>query len=51
MRPDAVRYLRSKTSLDETTIDESLDELIAANKLITARTPKGLYLRKMRKIY
>jgi hypothetical protein len=50
-RPEAVRYLRSKTSLDENTIDESLDKLVADKKLITARTPNGLYLRKMRKIY
>ena len=48
---EAVLHLRSKTDLDENTIEQSLDKLISERKLITARTPKGLYLRKMRKLY
>ena len=48
---EAVLHLKSKTNLDDNTIEESLDKLISENKLITARTPKGLYLRKMRKLY
>ena len=48
---EAISHIRRKTSLDEDTIEKSIDKLIAEKKLITARTPKGLYLRKMRKLY
>ena len=43
---EAISHLKIKTSLDEDTIEESLDKLISEKKIITARTPKGLYLQK-----
>jgi hypothetical protein len=48
---EAISHIRSKTNLDEATIEESLDKLISEKKIITARTSKGLYLRKMQKLY
>jgi hypothetical protein len=47
---EAVLHLRSKTNLDENTIEQSLDKLISEKKIITARTPKGLRVRKIRKL-
>ena len=47
---EAVLHLRSKTNLDENTIEQSLDKLISEKKIITARTPKGLHVRKIRKL-
>ena len=48
---EAINHIRSRTNLDEATIEGSLEKLVSEKKLITARTPKGLYLRKMRKLY
>jgi hypothetical protein len=48
---EAINHIRNKTSLDEATIEQSLDKLVSEKKIITARTPKGLFLRKMRKLY